>query len=92
MQKLIELYEMASLNDGALRETEKLAIRNARLALRMFERAMEGLTARISQTANVEKHATTNSAGWTAELQGFIRSQSLPADSVDVNQDSGLDG
>jgi hypothetical protein len=41
MQKLIEFYEMASLNDAALRSSEKTAILKARLALRMFERAME---------------------------------------------------
>jgi hypothetical protein len=42
MQKLIELYEMVSLNDTALRGSEKTAILKAQLALRMFERAMDG--------------------------------------------------
>jgi len=41
MEKLIEFYEMVSLNDAALRGSEKAAIRNARRALRMFERAMK---------------------------------------------------
>jgi hypothetical protein len=41
MQKLIELYEMASLNDAALCGGERAAILKARLALSMFERAME---------------------------------------------------
>jgi hypothetical protein len=41
MQKLLELYEMVSLNKAALRGDEKQAILKARLALRMFERAME---------------------------------------------------
>ena len=41
MEKLIEFYEMVSLNDAALCGSEKAAIRNARRALRMFERAMK---------------------------------------------------
>ena len=41
MQKLIEFYEMAAMNDAALRDSEKTAILRARLALSMFERAME---------------------------------------------------
>jgi hypothetical protein len=45
MQKLIEFYEMVSLNDAALRGRERTAILKARLALRMFERAMESFTA-----------------------------------------------
>ena len=38
---MIELYEMVSMNDDSLRGTEKLAILKARLALQMFERAMQ---------------------------------------------------
>ena len=45
MQKLIEFYEMVSLNDAALRGSEKAAVLKARLALRMFERAMENFQA-----------------------------------------------
>jgi hypothetical protein len=41
MQKLIEFYEMVSLNDAALRGSERMAILNARLALKTFEQAME---------------------------------------------------
>lgn len=41
MQKLIELYEMVSLNDAALRSSEKLEILKARRALDIFERTME---------------------------------------------------
>jgi hypothetical protein len=41
MQQLIEYYEMVSLNDAVLRDSERIAILKARLALRMFERAME---------------------------------------------------
>jgi hypothetical protein len=37
MQKVIEFYEMVSLNDAALRGSEKTAILKARLALKMFE-------------------------------------------------------
>ena len=40
MQQLIEFYEMVSLNDAALRGSEKTAILKARLALNMFQRAM----------------------------------------------------
>lgn len=40
-EHLIELYEMISMNDAALRDTEKTAILKARLALSMFHRAME---------------------------------------------------
>ena len=45
MQKMVEFYEMVSLNDAALRGTEKLAILQARLALNMFERAMQDFKA-----------------------------------------------
>jgi len=41
MQQMIEFYEMVSVNDAALRGPEKLAILKARLALQMFERAMQ---------------------------------------------------
>lgn len=41
MQQLIEFYEMVVLNDAVLRGSEKTAILKARLALSMFERAME---------------------------------------------------
>ena len=41
MQKLIEFYEMASLNSAALSDSEELAIMEARRALRKFARAME---------------------------------------------------
>jgi len=45
MQELIEFYEMVSLNDAALSGSEKAAILKARLALKMFERAMESFKA-----------------------------------------------
>jgi len=45
MQQMLELYEMISMNDASLRGTEKLAILKARLALQMFERAMENFKA-----------------------------------------------
>jgi hypothetical protein len=41
MQKLIEFYEMASLNAAALGDREKMAIVEARRGLRLFARAME---------------------------------------------------
>jgi hypothetical protein len=45
MQKLIEFYEMVSMNDAALRGTEQQAILQAKLALQMFERAMQDFKA-----------------------------------------------
>jgi hypothetical protein len=45
MQQLIEFYEMVSMNDAALRGSEKTAILKARLALQMFERAMQNFKA-----------------------------------------------
>jgi hypothetical protein len=50
MQQMIELYEMVALNEDALRETERLSIRQARLALGMFERAMKSFKAEFSRT------------------------------------------
>ena len=44
MQHLIELYEMLSINDAALCDSQKTAILRARLALSMFVRAMESFT------------------------------------------------
>ena len=45
MQKLIELYEMVSMNEAALRSSENAALVKARHALNMFEQAMEALKA-----------------------------------------------
>ena len=52
MQQLIEFYEMVSLNDAALCDSERLAILKARLALRMFERAMESFKARSTEATH----------------------------------------
>jgi len=41
MEKLIELYEMVATNDAALRDSERRAVLEARVALGVFERAME---------------------------------------------------
>lgn len=41
MEKLIELYEMAALNEAGLGPGEKAAILEARRGLRLFARAME---------------------------------------------------
>lgn len=49
MQQLIEFYEMVSLNDAALRDSERAAILKARLALRMFERAIESFKTSSTQ-------------------------------------------
>ena len=43
MQKLIEFYEMVSINEAALRGSESAALLKARLALKMFEEAMSVL-------------------------------------------------
>jgi hypothetical protein len=45
IQRFIEFYEMVSLNDAALRGSEKTDILKARLALRIFERVIESLKA-----------------------------------------------
>jgi hypothetical protein len=50
MQQLIEFYEMVSMNDAALRGGEKTAILKARLALNMFERAMESFKTASAET------------------------------------------
>jgi hypothetical protein len=50
MQQLIEFYEMVSMNDAALRGKEKTAILKARLALNMFERAMESFKTASAET------------------------------------------
>ena len=56
MQKLIEFYEMVSLNDAALRDNEKAAILKARLALRTFERAMESFKAISDEAPSAAEH------------------------------------
>ncbi len=56
MQKLIEFYEMVSLNDAALRGSEKTAILKARLALRMFEQAMQSFKAISGKVPSVAEH------------------------------------
>ena len=50
MQQLIEFYEMVSMNDAALSGNEKTAVLKARLALNMFERAMESFKAASAAT------------------------------------------
>lgn len=54
MQQMIELYEMVALNEDALRETERLSIQQARLALGMFERAMQSFKAEFSQSSGCQ--------------------------------------
>ena len=51
MQQMIEFYEMVSMNDAALRGPEKMAILKARLALQMFERAMQNFKAETAAPA-----------------------------------------
>jgi hypothetical protein len=64
MQQLIEFYEMVSLNDAALRDSERTAILKARLALRMFERAMESF-----KTSSTEAAQSTGASFRVATVQ-----------------------
>ena len=52
MQQVIEFYLIVSLNDAALRDSERIAILKARLALRMFERAMESFKTRSAEATH----------------------------------------
>ena len=61
MQQLLEFYEMVSMNDAALCGHEKAAILKARLALNMFERAMESF-----KTAPADAPAATDPCLFTA--------------------------
>jgi hypothetical protein len=61
MQQLVELYEMVALNENALCENERQAILQARLALGMFERAMQSFKTQLSETS-----ARTESAAGAA--------------------------
>ena len=54
MQKLIELYEMASMNEAALRGSENAALLKARHALNMFEQAMEALKTASATARSVQ--------------------------------------
>ena len=56
VQKLIEFYEMVSMNDAALRDSERAAILKARLALKMFERAMESFKAISCEVPSAAEH------------------------------------
>jgi len=70
MQKLIEFYEMVSLNEATLRGSEKTAILKARLALRIFERAMKSFKAisREVPSAHTRCRPPQNTAsGWRHE-------------------------
>ena len=57
VQKLIEFYEMVSMNDAALRDSERAAILKARLALKMFERAMESFKAISCEVPSAAENA-----------------------------------
>lgn len=50
MQKLIELYEMVSLNDAVLCGSEKATILKARFAMRIFEEAMESFKSHSTES------------------------------------------
>jgi hypothetical protein len=55
MERLIELYEMASLNNAALHDNEKLAILKAKLALNIFERAMDSFKKAAAEPLTVQE-------------------------------------
>lgn len=57
MQQMIELYEMVAMNEDALRDTDRRAIQQARLALGMFERAMQGFQAQFFQNGT-DRHTS----------------------------------
>jgi hypothetical protein len=57
MQQMIELFEMASMNETSLRGTEKAAILKAKLALLMFERAMQSFKTEAAEATAVAMQA-----------------------------------
>jgi hypothetical protein len=68
MQKLVEFYEMASLNTASLDEGEKMAILEARRALRKFARAMESFKmAPVEAAANAD--LSRRMAAWEGGLE-----------------------
>ena len=89
VQRLIEFYEMVSLNEGALRGKEKLAILKARLALRVFERAMQSLKAECSEVQSPTEslvgpgHGPVDAWAVAAEVRGCHqcerREENVPA-------------
>jgi len=52
MQQLIELYEMISLNELALSPTEQRCTAEARVALRLFEAAMQRFMMEFREAAS----------------------------------------
>jgi hypothetical protein len=51
MQEMIEFFEMVSLNEAVLGGGERMAMRQAQLALRVFTRAMNRLRNETAETA-----------------------------------------
>jgi hypothetical protein len=62
MQDLIEFYEMVSLNQAALHESEKQEILKAQLALRIFERTMESFKRGLSAPPSIAESSVTMAA------------------------------
>ena len=56
MQEMIEFFEMVSLNEAALCSVDRTTILQARLAMRVFQRAMNRL------------RSETDESHWDAEL------------------------
>jgi hypothetical protein len=82
MQKLIEFYEMVSLNGAALRGSERMAILKARLALNVFERAM-GSFKRVSTDAPSTAETSLAMAA-QAKYQDAVPSVHKAAPNTDV--------
>ena len=55
MEKLIEFYEIVSLNQATLRDNERAAILRATVALNMFERAMESFRRAAAEPLTVRE-------------------------------------
>jgi hypothetical protein len=77
MERLIELYEMVSLNETALRGNERIFLQKARLALRLFEREMHGLAERLSPSS-VEQDSFAASTTITQVMSAAAAQTSFP--------------
>jgi hypothetical protein len=51
MQQMIEFFEMVSLNEAGLLDADRIAVLQARLALRVFERAINRLRSEPEERA-----------------------------------------
>jgi hypothetical protein len=72
MQKLIEFYEMVSLNEATLPGSEKTAILRARLALRIFERAMKSFKAISREVPSAHARCQAHLIGYLPQALAFL--------------------